>query len=128
MFRYGCLLLSLLACAPAQAEWVRLAHSAQSVFYLDPAVSKKVNGHVMVWVLRDHAGMRTGPAGTYLSSKDQFEIDCPGRRIRRLYSSDHAQAMGAGRAVASEHGPMSWNQATPHTVVSRIVDVACARS
>lgn len=127
MNRFWVFCFLLLAGVGAQAEWVRLAHSAQSVFYLDPAVSKKVGGHVTAWVLRDHSGPRSGAAGGYLSSRDQFEVDCPGRRIRRLYSADHAQAMGGGPAVRSEHGPMSWNHVTPNTIVSRIADVACAR-
>lgn len=111
----------------ALAEWVRIAHNEQSVFYLEAKTSRKVEGRVMVWVLRDHAGVRVGPHGPYLSSKEQFEIDCPGRRLRRIYASDHPQAMGEGKLVHSEHGPMSWNHAQPNTVTARIVDVACAR-
>jgi hypothetical protein len=69
--------------------------------------------------------MRQGPGGVYVSSKDQIEVDCAGRRIRRLYSSDHPQPMGAGKAVHFEHGPMSWNFATPNSIASRMVNVAC---
>lgn len=109
------------------AEWVKIGHTDQSVFYLDSSRLKKVEGHVMVWVLRDHGGYRFGPSGAFQSSKDQFEVDCPGMRIRRLYSSDHPQAMGEGKMVHYEHGPMSWNRVAPNTLVSRIVEVACLR-
>lgn len=111
----------------ARAEWIKIAHNEQSVFYLDSNTSKKVEGRVMIWVLRDHTGTRVGPFGPFLSSKDQLEVDCSGRRIRRIYSSDHPQAMGAGKLVHSEHGPMSWNNALPNTIIGRMVDVACAR-
>lgn len=121
------LLLLAVTGGHAMAEWVKISQAEQSVFYMDSAVSKKADGRVMVWILRDHAGLRSGPSGTYLSSKDQIEVDCPGRRIRRIYSSDHPQAMGAGTFVYSEHGPMSWNDAPPNTIVSRIVNVACLR-
>lgn len=124
------LLISLLlaaGCSQALAEWVKISHSEQSVFYLDSKTSKKVEGRVMVWVLRDHTGARVGPYGPYMSSKDQIEVDCPGRRIRRIYSSDHPKPMGEGQFVNSEHGPMSWNSAAPNTIIGRIVDVACTR-
>lgn len=111
----------------ARAEWIKIAHNEQSVFYLDSSTSKKVEGRVMIWVLREHAGLRFGGNGAYQSSKDQFDVDCFGRRIRRIYSSDHPKSMGEGKAVNFEHGPMSWNYAAPNTIVGRIVDVACAR-
>lgn len=113
------------ACGQALAAWVKVAEAPGSVIYLDPAVSRKVGDNVMVWLLRDHAEMRFGPAGPYLSSKDQIEIDCRGRRVRRIYVSDHPKAMGEGRFVASEHGPMSWNDAQPRSIMGRVVDLAC---
>ena len=121
------LILVLLLGVPAQAEWIKIAHNEQSVFYLDSNTSKKVEGRVMIWVLREHAGLRFSPNGAFQSSKDQFDVDCFGRRIRRIYSSDHPKSMGEGKAVNFEHGPMSWNYAAPNTIVGRIVDVACAR-
>lgn len=128
MMRKTLLLLCLgLAAAGARAEWLRLAQTGQSVFYVEVPMPKKSGGHVMVWVLRDHAALQYGPSGPYLSSKDQIEVDCPGGRIRRMYSSDHPQAMGKGPLLRFEHGPMSWNYAEPNTIVRRIVDMACAQ-
>lgn len=112
---------------PALAEWLKIAQTGQSAFYLEMPLPKKAGGHVMAWVLRDHAGLQYGPSGPYLSSKDQIEVDCPGGRVRRLYSSDHPLAMGKGRQIRFEHGPMSWNHASPNTVLRQIVDVACAQ-
>lgn len=122
------LLLSLLLLAggdQVMANWVRFSQNEQSVFYIDSDVSKKFGGNVMIWVLRDHASPRYAEFGSYMSSKDQIEVDCAGRRIRRIYSSDHAKPMGAGQQMHYEHGPMSWNYAAPNTIVSRMVDVAC---
>lgn len=107
------------------AEWVRLSHNEQSVFYIDTPIPKKAGSNVMIWILRDHTGLRHGPSGPFLSSKDQIEVDCAGRRIRRIYASDHPQAMGAGKQVHFEHGPMSWNYASPNTIAGRMVDIAC---
>lgn len=121
------LLALVLAAASGQASaaWVKVAETSGSTIYIDPSVSKKVGDNVMVWLLRDHAEMRFGPAGPYMSSKDQIEIDCRGRRVRRIYVSDHPKPMGEGRFVASEHGPMSWNDAQPRSIMGRVVDLAC---
>jgi hypothetical protein len=113
------------ACEQALAAWVKVAEASGSTVYLDPAVSGKVGDNVMVWLLRDHAETRFGTAGPYRSSKDQVEIDCRGRRVRRIYTSDHPKPMGEGRFVASEHGPMSWNDAQPRSIMGRVVELAC---
>jgi hypothetical protein len=113
------------ACEQALAAWVKVAEASGSTVYLDPAVSGKVGDKVMVWLLRDHAETRFGTAGPYRSSKDQIEIDCRGRRVRRIYTSDHPKPMGEGRFVASEHGPMSWNDAQPRSIMGRVVELAC---
>ena len=118
-------LLLALGCGPALADWVRISTSETSVFYIDSAIPPKVGANVMVWILRDHSAPQVGAGGPFASSKDQIEIDCAGRRVRRIYSSDHPQAMGQGKMVHSEHGPMSWNLASPNTIVKRIVDMAC---
>jgi len=118
----------VLGCLPAQADWVRVSTSQQSVFYVDSQKSPRVGDNVMIWVLRDHKAMQPGQAILVRSSKDQIEVDCVGRRIRRIFSSDHGRPMGKGPMVHSEHGPMSWNAAPSNSTVSRIVDVACANT
>ena len=118
-------LLLLLGAGPVLADWVQLARNEQSVIYIETPIPKQVGGKVMVWVLRNYLVMRQGPGGPYLSARDQLEVDCAGRRIRRLYASDHPQAMGEGKPVHFEHGPMSWNVATPDSIASRMVNIAC---
>lgn len=118
-------LLLALSCGQVMAGWVKVSTSERSVIYLDTALSQRVGANVMIWLLRDHTSPQFGDGGPYLSSKDQIEVDCQGRQIRRMYSSDHPQHMGEGKFVHSEHGPMSWNYAAPNTLVKRIVDIAC---
>lgn len=119
-------LLLVVSCNHARAEWVKVSSNESSIFYMDMSISKKVGANVMIWVVRDHARLQYSESGPYLSSKDQIEVDCNGRRIRRIYSSDHPKHMGEGKFVHSEHGPMSWNDASRGTVIQRIVDIACA--
>lgn len=118
-------LLWALACGPALADWVRISSSEASVFYIDSAIPPKVGSNVMVWMLRDHTTPQVGAGGPYASSKDQIEIDCAARRVRRIYASGHPEPMGQGKMVFSEHGPMSWNAVAPRTILRRVVDTAC---
>jgi hypothetical protein len=118
-------LVLVLSCLPAHANWVKIASNDQSNFYLDPAISPKFEGKITIWVLRDHNSSQLGGDGSFLSSKDQIEVDCGRNRIRRIYSADHSQHMGVGKLVHAEHGPMSWNAVTPNTVLKRIFDVVC---
>lgn len=111
----------------AKADWVKISSSEKSVYYLDPAASKRVGANVTIVLLRDHTSPQYDGPQPYLSSKDEIEVDCNGRRIRRIYSSDHPLKMGEGKMVHSEHGPMSWNAAAPGTIVNRIVNIACMR-
>lgn len=123
----GILLLLVLGASPVQAEWAKVASSDQDDFYLGTEESKKFGDNIMIWVLRDHLEARYGAFGAYMSSKDQIEVDCRRRRIRLIYSSDHPRAMGEGKFIHSEHGPMSWNNVDPRSTLNRIVNVACVR-
>ena len=118
--------LLALGCSVAQAEWVKVASTDTSEFYLDTAMSKKVAGTLMIWILRDHNSPRMAPDGQYRSSKDQLEIDCKRRRVRLIYTSDHPSRMGEGEPVNFHHGPMSWNDVAQHPVFLRIVNIACS--
>lgn len=118
-------ILWALACNPVLADWVRISTSETSVFYIDSAIPPKVRANVMVWILRDHTTPQVGAGGPFASSKDQIEVDCSARRVRRIYASDHSEPMGKGKMVHSEHGPMSWNAVLPDTIMRRVVDTAC---
>lgn len=118
--------LLALGCSLAQAEWVKVASTETSAFYLDTAMSKKVAGTLMIWILREHTSPRMAPEGRYRSSKDQLEIDCKGRRVRLIYTSDHPDLLGEGKQVHFQHGPMSWNDVAQNPVFSRIVNIACS--
>lgn len=126
--RVLCAVMLALGSWQVHAGWVRVSTSQQSVFYIDAQKSPRVGDNVMIWVLRDHKVLQAGQALMVRSSKDQIEVDCAGRRIRRVFSSDHGRPMGKGPMLHSEHGPMSWNGAPPNSTVSRIVDVACANT
>lgn len=121
-------LLLAMSCSPVMAEWIKISTTEKSVIYIDSSMSKRVGDNVMIWLLRDHMSLQYEGAVPSLSAKDQVEVDCNRRRVRKIYSSAHPQPMGKGQLVYSEHGPMSWNNASPNTIVHRIVDIACMHS
>ena len=125
--KIGAVLLLALSCTHAMAEWIKVSSTEQAMIYMDIEAAQKGGGHVMVWMLRDFSSPRNGLGGAYLSTKDLMEIDCSNRRIRRNYTSDHPQRMGGGAFVSSDHGPMSWNDIVPNTIVKRVADIACVR-
>jgi hypothetical protein len=114
--------------AVTAGAWIKVSTNATSTIYLDSTVSKRVGSNIMIWLLRDYNGPQYDGAVNFLSSKDQIEVDCGGRRVRRIYSSNHPQPMGGGAFVSSEHGPMSWNEVTRDSVIRRAVDIACINS
>ena len=124
--KFGVWTLLALACSLAQADWVKVASTETSMFYLDTSMSKKVAGTLMIWVLREHISPRMAPEGRYRSSKDQLEIDCKGRRARLIYTSDHPDLRGEGKQVHFQHGPMSWNDVAQNPVFARILNIACS--
>ena len=126
MKKYAVWLFLALTCGLVQAEWVKVASTETSVFYLDTSMSKKVAGTLMIWILREHTSPRMAPEGLYRSSKDQLEIDCKGRRVRLIYTSDHPDLLGEGKQVHFQHGPMRWNDVAQNPVFSRIVNIACS--
>ena len=126
MKKWGAWGLLAMACSSAQADWVKVASTETSVFYLDTSMSKKVAGTLMIWVLREHNTPRMAPEGRYRSSKDQLEIDCKGRRARLIYTSDHPDLRGEGKQVHFQHGPMSWNDVAQNPVFARILNIACS--
>jgi hypothetical protein len=91
---FAVLLLSI--CSQGMADWVKISANEKSVVYMDPSQSKKVGSNVMIWLLRDHASAQFEGTAPSLSSKDQIEVECSGRRIRRIYSAAYAQHMGEG--------------------------------
>ena len=126
MKKYAVWLVLALTCGLVHAEWVKVASTETSVFYLDTSMSKKVAGTLMIWILREHNSPRMVPEGRYRSSKDQLEIDCKGRRVRLIYTSDHPDLLGEGKQVHFQHGPMSWNDVAQNPVFLRIVNIACS--
>lgn len=126
MKKWGAWGLLAMACSSVQADWVKVASTETSVFYLDTSMSKKVAGTLMIWVLREHNTPRMAPEGRYRSSKDQLEIDCKGRRARLIYTSDHPDLRGEGKQVHFQHGPMSWNDVAQNPVFARILNIACS--
>jgi hypothetical protein len=114
--------------ASTAGQWLKVSTNATSSIYLDATVSKRVGSNIVIWLLRDYNGPQYDGAANYSSSKDQIEVDCGGRRVRRIYSSNHPQSMGGGTFVSSEHGPMSWNEVTWDSIIRRAVDIACMNS
>jgi hypothetical protein len=104
-------LLGLIATS-AQAEWVKVAQSGETTYYIDPTTLQKDGGLRKIWEIQDFAAAR---AGGVRSRGALFEFDCGAERWRVLSVADHAEPMAAGKVVGSWEGQSDWASLAPRT-------------
>ena len=104
-------LLALMATS-ARAEWVKVAETPDTVYYVDPATIRTDGSVRKVWEIQDFAEKR--PSGAR-SRHALFEFDCSAERWRVLSIADHAEPMAAGKILGSWEGQSDWASLTPRT-------------
>jgi hypothetical protein len=96
----------------AQADWVKVTETGDTVYYVDPATLVRDGGLRKVEEIQDYAMPRAGGAR---SRRLTFEFDCSGERWRVLSVADHEEAMARGRILGSWQGQSEWNSIAPKT-------------
>jgi hypothetical protein len=94
------MLLSLIAAAPALAQWVKVDEKDNAIHYIDRTTITQSGAMRRVWVtqyLREK-----GPDGE-MSRRAFLEYDCAGRRFRYLSIAKHS-ALAAGGQTPSSQG------------------------
>jgi hypothetical protein len=122
------ILITLLAPAIAQAEWVKLASVGEGevTVYVDPATIKREGNVVGFSALFDYATIRTLSGAPFQSATMQEEIDCAGRQSRTLAVSSHSEPMAGGHIVSTATGgDVSWTPIAPQSIVSAIFKFVC---
>lgn len=118
-----------LACTTVQAEWVPFAGNAERTDYHDPTMTRRAGDRVRIWVLTDYKSPQSLPdAKRYLSSVNQFEIDCANGAYRTPFTSIYSGAMRAGTHLGSANDfQLDWQPAMPQTRPGHLVKIACDR-
>ena len=110
--RIICIAVLALVPALAQADWVKVAETRDTIYYVDPATIRTDGSVRNVWEIQDFAEKR--PSGAR-SRHALFEFDCSAERWRVLSIADHAEPMAAGKILGSWEGQSDWASLTPRT-------------
>jgi len=104
-------LLALMATS-ARAEWVKVAETPDTVYYVDPATIRTDGSVRKVWEIQDFAEKRPNGAR---SRHALFEFDCSAERWRVLSIADHPEPMGGGTAFGKWAGESEWSYIAART-------------
>lgn len=104
------LALMTLAALPAQADWLRLRDTDQSVVYIDPATIERDGRTLKLWELED---LKASAADGARSRRTLREYDCQGERLRSISEERHSGQMASGKILSTSNQPEEWE--TPAT-------------
>jgi hypothetical protein len=102
----------LLAATSASADWAKVSETADTVYYIDPAlITDKGNLH-RVSVIQDYAKQELSGVRSRVVS---YEIDCAGERLRSIAVTEHSEPMAQGKSVSSWSRESDWLYVAPRT-------------
>ncbi len=127
--RFVLTVLSMLAAAPAWAEWVKVSESDLAVWYLDPATIRKDGSLRRVWRIKDHHKHQVSSDGI-ASYRNLDEYDCKDERFRTIVWSAHSGPMATGVILqSSDNNPYggTWIYIPPATIEAGWLKFVCSR-
>ena len=110
--RIICIAVLALVPALAQADWVKVAESRDTVYYIDPATIRTDGSFRQAWEIQDFVDKRPNGAR---SRRALFEFDCSAERWRVLSIADHTEPMGSGTAFGAWAGQSEWSYIAART-------------
>ena len=118
-----CFLLALVA-APAWAEWVKVAATDTSTFYIDPASIRKDGNLRKVWQIND---LNQRHKDGEMSRRVRMEFDCKQERSRSIAISTHSDPMAGGVTLSSGDGSGEWSAIPPDSISGTVLKRVCAK-
>ena len=120
------LLALLLATSSAWAEWVQVAETESSNFYLDFKSVRKEGNLRTAWVLID---FRAEQAGGGMSRQVRYEYDCKEVRFNILAFSLHSGSMAQGSVLSTKSYAKGsdWNEIFPESSADAILKIVCRK-
>lgn len=120
-------ILTVLVCGTASAEWVRVGGTHKYDGYVDMATIGQTDQTVTLWTLRDFTVTRQVARGPYRSVKTKKQYDCRNNRSRLLFSKYYAEQMGKGRPVYQGKGTKQWAKVVPGSDGEAERKIACRK-
>lgn len=129
MRRLIVIMLLVLSCGPAYAEWVEVSASKMAgvIAYADPDTIRRKGNLAKMWSLFDIKTTQTGGVNSYLSIKAQQAYDCAQDRSRALAYTKFSGNMGHGAEVYSVSVEQTWKPVAPMSVGQELWKVACSK-
>jgi len=114
-------LLMLISCT-AWAEWVQVADSSVSTYFIDRASIRKEGSLRKVWELENFKKQEKGVR----SIRSRVEYDCKQERFKTLTFSTHTELMAQGQVIDNDIGNFPWREIPPKTVSARLFEYVCS--
>ena len=125
------ILMMLLAVvsSSAMAEWVELATTDISTFYVEPTTIRKSGNKVKMWVLENFNSVQEFSGDKYLSQKAQDEFDCKEMMRRALSMTLFHGNMGTGgfTNISGNKKPRKWYSVEPDSTQEVFWKFACGK-
>jgi len=102
----------LLAATSASADWVKVAETTDTAYYVDPASISNQAGFRRASIIQDYA--KQAPGGTR-SRRVSYDIDCAGERLRSVGATEYSEPMAQGKSVNSWADESEWLYVAPRT-------------
>jgi len=123
------MLLLAVASLDAMAAWVevRVSKDGNATAYVDASTNVKTGSKVKMWALLDFRLAKTMGGKTYLSTRQQNEIDCSKKTIRLLSFALYSGNMGNGDAVYESSNIGNWDKVSKDGLDKMFMDTACGK-
>ncbi len=118
------LALLLLSTSSAWSEWLKVADTAENIFYLSPKTIRNDGDMRRIWSLIDYKKRDEEGA---LSARVRSEFDCKGERARTLAFTTHREPMAGGAPIIKSEVASDWTSIAPLTVNETVLKLLCAR-
>lgn len=112
--------------AAVLAEWVKIAETNETVFYIDPGSIRKDGNSRKAWLIQDYKVRVDGA----LSMRVYEEYDCHEGRSRSLSLSAHSENMASGKVIYTGSNPNPnppWDYIAPDTAPSLALKMVCSK-
>jgi hypothetical protein len=127
MFKTLCLIMLMLFCSTAQADWQQIGENSTETAYVDNIVAHGPH-KVRMWGLFDLKTPGTFGDLSYSSMKIQREYHCKDRISRVIFMAAYAGQMGEGEMIYSNNNTHSkWMPIQPDSAEEALWNVACKK-
>ena len=129
MTRLILIMLLVLSCGSAYAEWVEVSANKKAgvIAYADPDTIRRKGDLVKMWSLFDLKTTQIVGGNSYLSIKAQQTYDCAEDRSRAVAYTKFSGNMGHGAEVYSASEQEKWKPVAPMSVGQELWKVACGK-